>query len=77
MPIQKILIAGQWRDSLGRETFQAVNPTTKDTLADEYPVSPWAEVEEAIDSAAGAFRTVRTWAGRAIRGFPRHVCRPY
>ncbi|MFQ5734871.1 MAG: aldehyde dehydrogenase (NADP(+)) [Planctomycetaceae bacterium] len=69
MTLQKILIAGQWRDSLGRESFQAVDPATKETLPEEYPVSPWAEVEEAIQAAAAASRVVRSWPGERFADF--------
>ncbi len=61
MTSQPVLINGQWRASTGTETFQAINPATKETLSEVYPVSPWSEVEEAIDAAAAAFKTVRSY----------------
>ena len=48
MAVQKVLIDGAWVDSTGRETFQAVNPQTGQAINEEYPVSPWAEVERAV-----------------------------
>lgn len=69
MTTQKVLIGGQWRDSAGRETFQAVNPATKETLPEQFPVSPWSEVEGAIQSAAAAFREVRGWPGERFAAF--------
>ncbi len=61
MTSQPVLISGQWRASAGTETFQATNPATKETLQEVYPISPWSEVEEAINAAAVAFKTVRSY----------------
>jgi NADP-dependent aldehyde dehydrogenase len=69
MSAQKVLIAGQWRDSAGRETFQAVNPATKEPLPEQFPVSPWSEIDEAVQSAATAFRNVRGWPGERFAAF--------
>jgi len=52
MAYQKVLIAGQWRDSRNPESrFQAVNPSNKQPLPEMYPVSGEDDVDEAI--AAG------------------------
>jgi NADP-dependent aldehyde dehydrogenase len=69
MTVQPVLIAGQWRPSAGRETFPAVNPATKEPLPDQFPVSPWSEADEAIHSAANAFRAVRGWPGERFAAF--------
>jgi len=48
----KILIDGQWREA-GRpaESFRAVDPATGASIPDDFPVSPWSDIEEAL--AAG------------------------
>lgn len=69
MSIERVLIDGQWRVSAGEQTFQAVNPATKERLPGTYPVSPWAEVELAIHSAARAAQTVADWPGERFANF--------
>lgn len=61
MTSQPVLINGQWRASLGTDTFQAANPASKETLPEVYPVSPWSEIEEALVAASAAFKTVRAF----------------
>jgi NADP-dependent aldehyde dehydrogenase len=67
--IQPVLIGGQWRASLGTATFFAVNPRTTKPLAEPYPISPWAEMEEAIRAAADAFEHLRTTPCERIAKF--------
>jgi len=69
MTVQKILIGGEWRESAGKETFQAVNPNTREPLPEKYPVSSWDEVDEAVRAAANAFETVRNWPGERFAAF--------
>ncbi|RMG32246.1 MAG: aldehyde dehydrogenase (NADP(+)) [Planctomycetota bacterium] len=69
MSVQSVLIDGRWRASSGRRTFRAVDPATGEELAEEYPISPWEEVEEAINAAARCFRIVRTWPGARFARF--------
>jgi len=64
-----VLIDGQWRQSAGQQYFQAVNPKTKEALPEQYPVSPWSEVEEVIAAAARAAETVRSWPGSRFAEF--------
>jgi len=63
MTLQPVLINGQWRQSVSPAgTFTATNPATKTPLSDEYPVSAWDEVEEALVAgrrAADELRSVR------------------
>ncbi len=66
---QPVLIAGQWIASKGDRTFQAVNPATCESLADKFPVSPWAEVEQAIHAAANASAAMRGWPGERFARF--------
>ncbi len=47
-----ILVDGHWRPAGATETFRAVNPATGEFLPEEYPISPWTDIAEAL--AAGA-----------------------
>ena len=69
MSVQPILINGQWRASAGTELFQAVDPSTKQPLAEQFPISPWSEIEEAIRHSAVAAATVRSWPGERFAAF--------
>ena len=69
MSVQPVLIAGSWRKSTGTKTFQAVNPRTREALPESYPVSPWGEIEAAIQSASNAATTVREWPGERFAAF--------
>jgi NADP-dependent aldehyde dehydrogenase len=65
----KILIAGQWREARASSTFRAENPSTREPLPDEYPVSSWDDCDAALDAAAAAFETLRTLPGERIAHF--------
>ncbi|WP_397570766.1 aldehyde dehydrogenase (NADP(+)) [Schlesneria sp. T3-172] len=69
MKTQNVLIDGEWRASTGTKTFQAINPKTTQALSESYPVSPWAEVETAINAAAKAAEAVRGWNGSRFADF--------
>ncbi|MBT4866399.1 MAG: aldehyde dehydrogenase (NADP(+)) [Planctomycetaceae bacterium] len=69
MSIQPVLIDGEWITSTASKAFQAVNPATREPLADEYPVSDWDEVERAIHAADAAFRATRGWPGERFAKF--------
>jgi NADP-dependent aldehyde dehydrogenase len=71
MSVKPVLINGEWRTSAGSKTFHAVNPATKEKLPEEFPVSPWNEVEQAIQSAANAADIVREWPGSRFAAFLR------
>ena len=66
---QPVLINGQWVTSQGTQTFQASNPTTEELLPGEFPVSPWSEIDTAIDAAAAASKEMRGWAGSRFADF--------
>lgn len=67
--VHPVLINGQWSASAGRETFTAVNPATRQSLPDVYPVSSWSEVEAALIAADRAFQRVRGWPGERFAKF--------
>src|SRR5262249_10805361 len=69
MSTHPALIDGAWRASAGAATFQAVNPATTSPIPGDYPVSPWPEIEQAIQSAAKAARLVRNWPGERFARF--------
>jgi len=69
MPVQPILIGGDWRAAKSTGTFQAENPVTKEPIVDEYPVSSWDDCDEALTSAQGAFQTMRSLSGEFIATF--------
>jgi NADP-dependent aldehyde dehydrogenase len=69
MSRQRVLIDGEWSDSAGSKTFRAVNPRTREPLPEEYPVSPWGEIDRALAAAEAAFLEVRTWPGERFADF--------
>ena len=64
-----VLIDGQWLASSATNTFQAVNPATEETLPGEFPISPWSEVDQAIQAAADASKQMRGWPGSRFADF--------
>ena len=69
MKTHPVLIDGQWRPSTGKQVFQAVNPKTTEPIPEQYPVSPWEDVEAALQSAARASEEVRHWPGSRFADF--------
>ncbi|NNE90092.1 MAG: aldehyde dehydrogenase (NADP(+)) [Verrucomicrobiales bacterium] len=69
MSLQKVLIAGKWRDADATGTFQAENPAAESALPDEYPVSSWSDCRAALDAAAAAYLEMRTMDGEKIATF--------
>jgi alpha-ketoglutaric semialdehyde dehydrogenase len=69
MSLQKILLAGRWTESAGTSRFHAVNPKTTEPLPDEYPISPWPEIEQALRAAATAAETTQGWPGERFAAF--------
>ncbi len=67
--VQCILLNGQWTTSQGKATFQAVNPATEQPLSGVFPVSPWSEIDSAINAAASASREMRGWPGSRFSEF--------
>jgi len=47
-----VLVDGRWRPAGGREMFQALDPATGEMIPGEYPVSPWADIAEALEAGA-------------------------
>ena len=59
MLLQPVLIAGQWRAAASSGTFRAENPATGETLPDGFPVSTWADCDDALNAAAEAAGILR------------------
>src|SRR5262245_48345947 len=64
-----ILIDGQWRTSIGTSSFRAINPATREPMADEYPVSPWSEIERAVVAADSVSRELYGSPGEVFGKF--------
>lgn len=69
MNTQPVLIAGQWRPSQSSGTFAAENPATGEPLDEVYPVSSWADVDEALDAAVAAATELRRTPAERIAAF--------
>jgi len=69
MPTQPVLIASQWRAAKAGGTFQAENPATGEKLPGEFPVSAWADCNDALNAAAEAAAFLRTLPPEQIAQF--------
>lgn len=68
MTTHLVLIAGQWRQAQATGTFRSENPASKESL-DEFPISAWADCDEALTAAAEAFEQMRRLSGEQIAAF--------
>lgn len=69
MTLQKVLIAGEWREANASDSFHAHNPKTREPLEEAYPVSEWADCEAALAAADDAWREMRQLPRAAIANF--------
>lgn len=69
MAIRDVLIAGKWRAADSTGTFHATNPITTEPLAEEFPVSSWADCDAALDAAVAAHRQLGTMPEAAVADF--------
>ena len=67
--MERILIAGGWRDSHAAGSFRAENPATRQPLDEEYPISSWADIDTALDAAARAATELRHTSRERIATF--------
>ena len=67
--IQPVLLRGHWANSRGTSFFQAVNPVTQEKLPGQFPVSPWEEIDTALNAAAHAAEEMRGWPGSRFADF--------
>ena len=57
MTLHPVLIAGQWRPAQSSGSFSAENPAVGERLPGEYPISDWADCDEALAAASEAAAT--------------------
>ena len=69
MATHPVLIGGNWQASSSPLTFRAQDPKSAAPIADEYPVSSWAECEAALDAATKAYQILRTMPRERIAAF--------
>jgi 2,5-dioxopentanoate dehydrogenase len=69
MSLRPVLIAGQWRTAQTLGSFRAENPATGEALADDYPVSGWADCDAALRAAAAAMEALRAMPPEALAQF--------
>jgi NADP-dependent aldehyde dehydrogenase len=59
MSHQPVLIAGEWRAAKASGTFHAENPATGELLPAQFPVSTWADCDDALNAAVEAADKLR------------------
>jgi len=70
MTKQKVLIAGEWRESYQPQGFfAAYDPSTKTPLPEQYPVSGLEEVEQALQAAQETVADLRSHSPEDIARF--------
>jgi alpha-ketoglutaric semialdehyde dehydrogenase len=69
MSLQPVLIAGHWRPARAASSFRAENPATGEALPDEFPVSAWADCDEALTAATEAAAALRAASPGRIADF--------
>ena len=67
--LNKVLVAGEWRDANAEGSFQAFNPTSGEKLADAYPVSSWQDCDAALTAAVEAFVSMQSLSREVIADF--------
>ena len=70
MTLQRVLVNAAWREAYSPVgSFQAVNPSTGTRLKDIYPISSFAEVEEALEAGHAAANALFKTLPEAIAAF--------
>ncbi len=67
--LQKILVAGQWRDANTNESFQSANPALNEPLPERYPISTWSDCEAILNAATVAAEELRRLPTEKIAAF--------
>ncbi len=57
--MEKVLIAGEWREAHASGGFRAEDPKTGQAIGPEYPVSRWEDCDLALNAATEAFKEMR------------------
>jgi len=69
MPTQPILTAGEWHAANASGLFHGENPATGEQLPGEFPISAWADCDNALNAATEAATVLRTIAPEQIAKF--------
>jgi alpha-ketoglutaric semialdehyde dehydrogenase len=69
METQFVFVAGEWRKAASAGTFRATNPSTGEALENEYPISTWADIEDALNAAVEAAIELRRAPGEQLASF--------
>ena len=69
MSTEHVLIDGNWRAANSNDSFHAFDPACGETLSEQYPVSGWADCDEALDSAVVAFEALQMMPREQIAKF--------
>jgi alpha-ketoglutaric semialdehyde dehydrogenase len=64
-----VWINGRWRPADASGDFLADNPATAEPLPARYPISSWADLDEALDAASSAADRLAECSGDQIAGF--------
>lgn len=69
MATHPVLIAGKWQPSDATGTFQACDPRVAEPIAEDFPISSWNEVSQALDAAGAAFHQLQRLPRTKIADF--------
>jgi NADP-dependent aldehyde dehydrogenase len=64
-----VLIAGRWRPARASGVFRAEDPARGEALPGEYPVSEWADCDDALDAATEAAAVLRATPPEKVARF--------
>lgn len=67
--MQPVLLAGRWQASQAAGSFQAENPASKQPLDEVFPISAWADCEQALNAAVQAAETLQRTSPETIARF--------
>ena len=67
--LQKILVAGKWKDSDASESFQSANPALNEMLPERFPISSWSDCEAILNAAYEAAEQLRALPPSKIAEF--------
>ena len=67
--LEKILVAGKWRDSNASESFQSANPALSEPLPERFPISSWSDCEAILNAASEAAEQLRGLPAAKIAAF--------
>lgn len=67
--LEKILVAGKWRDSNASESFQSANPALGEPLPERFPISSWSDCEAILNAASEAAEQLRALPATKLAAF--------